>query len=207
MKPLRVIAVALLAALLGLALGIFVAGPGVLLRTEIGQNLFERFVPPEYPAPAGSPGIGGIVAPFTVTDFNGKPQRLPKPGRWQLINYWASWCGPCRLEMPWLDAVQRSSGGRFDVIGIALENPDEAATLLTEIPVSFAQHHEPPGKQDSSVRLGNAWGVMPFTVLIDPQGRLVKRHVGVFAGERQLRKWIDESLHGQPGSDHRTNLR
>jgi thiol-disulfide isomerase/thioredoxin len=206
-KPLRIIAVALLAALLGLAMGIFVAGPGVLLRTEVGQNLFERFVPPEYPAPAGSPGIGGIVAPFTVTDFNGNPQRLPRPGRWQLINYWASWCGPCRLEMPWLDAVQRSSGGHFDVIGIALENPDDAAALLTEIPVSFAQHHEQPGKQDSSVRLVNAWGVMPFTVLIDPQGRLVKRHIGVFAGERQLRKWIEGPLRGQPGSDHRTDMR
>ncbi|HWR95767.1 MAG TPA: TlpA disulfide reductase family protein [Arenimonas sp.] len=207
MKPLRVIAVALLAALLGLAMGIFVAGPGVLLRTEVGQKLFERFIPPEYPAPAGSPGIGDVVAPFTVSAFNGPAQRLPKPGRWQLINYWASWCGPCRLEMPWLDAVHRSSAGRFEVIGIALENPDDAFTLLTEIPVSFAQHHEPPGSQDSSVRLGNAWGVMPFTVLIDPQGKLVKRHIGVFAGERQLRKWLADAMRGRPGTGARTDPR
>jgi len=207
MKPLRVIVVALSAALLGLAMGIFVAGPGVLLRTELGQSLFERFVPPEYPAPEGSPGIGDVVAPFTVSAFNGAPQTLPKPGRWQVINYWASWCGPCRLEMPWLDAVQRGGGGRFEVIGIALEDPADARVLLTEIPVSFAQHHEAPGKQDSSVRLGNAWGVMPFTVLIDPQGRLVKRHIGVFAGERHLRNWIGEALHGQPESNDRTDRR
>lgn len=207
MKPLRVIAVALLAALLGLAMGIFVAGPGVLLRTEVGQKLFERFIPPEYPAPAGSPGIGDVVAPFTVTGFSGPAQRLPEPGRWQVINYWASWCGPCRLEMPWLDAVHRSSEGRFDIIGIALENPGDAAILLTEIPVGFPQHHETPGSQDSSVRLGNAWGVMPFTVLIDPQGRLVKRHIGVFAGERQLREWIADAMHDQPGTGGRTDPR
>lgn len=201
MRPLRVVAVALLAALLGLAMGVFVAGPGVLLRTDIGQKLFERFIPPEYPAPAGSPGIGDVVAPFAVTGFDGTSRKLPTQGRWQVINYWASWCGPCRLEMPWLDAVHRRSDGRFEIIGIALEHPDDAATLLAEIPVSFPQHHETPGKLDSSVRLGNAWGVMPFTVLIDPQGRLVKRHIGVFAGENQLRQWIDESLAGQPRTD------
>ena len=194
MRPLWVIATALLAGVLGLAAGVFVAGPGVLLRTEIGQQLFERFIPPKYPAPTGSPGIGDAVAPFTVTDFNGQAQRLPKPGRWQVINYWASWCGPCRLEMPWLDALQRGSEGRFEVIGIALENPEEAKSLLAEIPVSFMQYHEPPGTQDSSVRLGNTWGVMPFTVLIDPRGRLAKRHIGVFAGERQLRAWIENAL-------------
>jgi thiol-disulfide isomerase/thioredoxin len=193
-KPLWIIATALLAALLGLAAGVFVAGPGVLLRTDIGQHLYERFIPPKYPAPAGSPGIGDYVASFTVTDFNGQPQRLPKPGRWQVINYWASWCGPCRLEMPWLDALQRSSAGRFEIIGIALENPGDAKTLLLEIPVSFPQHHEPPGTKDSSVLLGNTWGVMPFTVLIDPQGRLVKRHIGVFAGELQLRAWIENGM-------------
>ncbi len=194
MKPLKVIAVALLAALLGLAAGVFVAGPGVLLRTEIGQKAVELFMPPKYPAPDDSPGIGDVVAPFTVTDFNAKPQTLPKPGRWQVINYWASWCGPCRLEMPWLDAAHRSAEGRFEIIGVALENPDDAGMLLAELPVSFPQHHEMPGTLDSSVRLGNAWGVMPFTVLIDPNGRLVKRHIGVFAGERQLGKWIDDAL-------------
>jgi len=194
MKPLKVVVLALLAALLGLAAGIFIAGPGILLRTEIGQALFERLVPPKYPAPGGAAAIGDTVRPFTVTDFGGSPRTLPTPGRWQVINYWASWCGPCRLEMPWLDALHADNQGRFEVIGIALEAPDAAATLLTDIPVRFTQHHEPPGATDSSVHLGNGWGVLPFTVLIDPQGRLVKRHIGVFAGERQLGKWIDEAL-------------
>lgn len=194
MKPLKVLALAVLAALLGLAAGMFIAGPGILLRTELGQALFERVVPPKYPAPGGAAAIGDTVRPFTVTDFRGAAHTLPSPGRWQLINYWASWCGPCRVEMPWLDAVHADSQGRYAVIGIALEAPDAAATLLTEIPVRFAQHHEPPGAADSSVLLGNAWGVLPFTVLIDPQGRLVKRHIGVFAGEAQLREWLQDGM-------------
>ena len=195
MKPLKVVVLALLAALLGLAAGIFIAGPGILLRTEIGQALFERLVPPKYPAPGGAAAIGDTVRPLTVTDFGGNPRTLPTPGRWQVINYWASWCGPCRLEMPWLDALHADNQGRFEVIGIALEAPDAAATLLTDIPVRFTQHHEPPGATDSSVHLGNGWGVLPFTVLIDPQGRLVKRHIGVFAGEAQLRQWLQDGMH------------
>jgi hypothetical protein len=97
--------------------------------------------------------------------------------------------------MPWLDALHAENQGRFEVIGIALEAPDAAATLLTDIPVQFTQHHESPGATDSSVHLGNGWGVLPFTVLIDPQGRLVKRHIGVFAGEAQLRQWLQDGMH------------
>lgn len=194
MNPLKVLALAVLAALLGLAAGMYIAGPGILLRTELGQALFERVVPPKYPAPGGAAAIGNAVRPFTVTDFWGAAHTLPSPGRWQLINYWASWCGPCRVEMPWLDAVHADSQGRYAVIGIALEAPNAASTLLTEIPVRFAQHHEPPGAADSSVLLGNAWGVLPFTALIDPQGRLVKRHIGAFTGETQLRQWLADGM-------------
>lgn len=194
MKILKALVLAVLAALLGLAAGMFIAGPGILLRTDIGQALFERFVPPKYPAPGGATAIGQTVRPFTVTGFDGQSRQLPTPGRWQLINYWASWCGPCRLEMPWLDALHADNQGRFEVLGIALEAPESAQTLLSDIPVRFPQHHEPAGAADSSVLLGNAWGVLPFTVLIDPQGRLVKRHIGVFAGEAQLREWLAEDM-------------
>lgn len=194
MNPLKVVALAFLAALLGLAAGVFVAGPGILLRTDVGQALFEHVLPPKYPAPGGAASIGDTVRPFTVTSFDGSRRMLPSPGRWQIVNYWASWCGPCRLEMPWLDAVHADSRGRYEVVGIALEAPDAAVTLLSEIPVRFAQHHEPPGAADSSVILGNGWGVLPFTVLIDPQGRLVKRHIGVFAGEAQLREWLQDGM-------------
>lgn len=194
MKILKALVLAVLAALLGLAAGMFIAGPGILLRTDIGQALFERFVPPKYPAPGGATAIGQTVRPFTVTGFDGQSRQLPTPGRWQLINYWASWCGPCRLEMPWLDALHADNQGRFEVLGIALEAPESAQTLLSDIPVRFPQHHEPAGAADSSVLLGNAWGVLPFTVLIDPQGRLVKRHIGVFAGEAQLWEWLAEDM-------------
>ena len=194
MKPWKVVLLALLAALLGLASALFVIGPGALLRTEAGQWLFERVVPRKYESARSVGDVGQPVASFEVHNFQGQPQRLPKPGQWQVINYWASWCGPCRLEMPWLDAAHAGSQGRFEVIGIALEAPESAQTLLDEIPVRFAQFHEPPGAEDSSVQLGNAWGVLPFTVLIDPQGRLVKRHIGNFQDAAALTEWIADGI-------------
>ena len=81
MKPLKVLAAALGAAVLGLALGMFIAGPGVLLRTDLGQALFARFVPPKYPAPGGAAQPGDAVRPFTVHGFDGRPRSLPTPAR------------------------------------------------------------------------------------------------------------------------------
>lgn len=194
MSPWKGALIALAAALVGLVSALFVIGPGVLLRTEPGQWLFERAVPRKYESRTGQIDIGQPIAPFEVRNFQNQTQQLPKPGRWQVINYWASWCGPCRIEMPWLDAAHQGSQGRFEVIGIALEAPEDAQTLLDEIPVSFAQHHEPPGAEDSSVQLGNAWGVLPFTVLIDPKGRLVKRHIGNFRDMQALNDWIVKGM-------------
>jgi thiol-disulfide isomerase/thioredoxin len=193
-KPWKAVLLALLAAALGLLSALFVVGPGVLLRTDAGQWLFERTIPRKYENAGGELAIGQAIAAFEVRNFQGQPQRLPKPGQWQVINYWASWCGPCRLEMPWLDAAHARSQGRFEVIGIALEAPESAQTLLDEIPVRFTQFHEPPGAEDSSVRLGNAWGVLPFTVLISSDGRLVKRHIGSFKNAAALNEWIADGI-------------
>lgn len=195
MKPWKVVLVITAAALVGFASALFVVGPGVLLRTEPGQWLFERTVPRKYESTDQAVAAGQVIAAFEVRTFQNKTQRLPKAGQWQVINYWASWCGPCRLEMPWLDAANAGSQGRFEVIGIALEAPESAQSLLDEIPVRFAQFHEPPGADDSSVRLGNAWGVLPFTVLIGPDGRLVKRHIGSFKDAAALNEWIASSIH------------
>lgn len=194
MRPFKAVLIIVLAAVIGLASAIFVVGPGVLLRTEAGQWLFERTVPHKYPRAQTAATTGQAITPFQVTSFQGAPQTLPKPGQWQVINYWASWCGPCRTEMPWLDAAHTNSQGRFEVIGIALEDAASAQTLLDDIPVRFNQYVEPPGAEDSSVQLGNAWGLLPYTVLIDPNGRLIKRHIGNFQSAPALDRWIAEGM-------------
>jgi thiol-disulfide isomerase/thioredoxin len=180
---LALLAVALLAGLLGLGLGVARHGPGPLARTPLGRWL-ER---------ASQVGNLGDPAPrFPVTDFDGRVRTLPEPGRAVLVNYWASWCGPCRDELPLLSAfAAEQAGNGVQVVGIALEEPEPARAFLATVPVAFPTAWEAPGFEDSSVRLGNARGVLPYSVLIDAQSRIRARRIGAFTDAEDLRAWVD----------------
>jgi thiol-disulfide isomerase/thioredoxin len=179
---LLLLAVALLAGLLGVGLGIDRYGPGPLARTPLGRWLEE----------AGQAGSLGAVAPrFIVTGFDGQRRTLPEPGHPVLINYWASWCAPCRHELPLLSAfAHEQDRNGVQVVGIALEEADPARAFLATMPVGYATAWEPPSLADSSVRLGNARGVLPYSVLVDAQGRIRARRVGAFVDAADLRTWV-----------------
>lgn len=166
-----------------------------LLCAGLGWWLGQRVLwPAERPPP---PGITVVEIgepmpawPFRALD-GGDPIAVSGPGRPRLINYWASWCGPCRTEMPVLDAYAVEQGGNgVQVIGVALDSADEARAFLREVPVAFRLAVETPGPGDSSVRLGNARGILPYTVLVDAQGRLAKTHYGAFPDVEAVRAWV-----------------
>jgi thiol-disulfide isomerase/thioredoxin len=112
--------------------------------------------------------------------------------QWQshplLLNYWATWCPPCRAEMPELAAASRDFPGvRF--VGIGIDTADKIR--------NFSQEHPQPyplliGGNDAlplSQQLGNRQGVLPFTVLIDAQGRLERRQFGALSAAT-LQQWL-----------------
>lgn len=156
----------------------------------LGQRHQEASGPP---LPAGLAVVeAGQPAPaILLPDLrSGELRPLVVPGRPRLLNYWASWCAPCREEMPLLDAFAQTQGGNgVEVVGIALDAREEALRFLDQVPVRFPQLQEPPGPGDSSVRLGNRRGVLPFTALIDRDGRLQKIHYGPFASAAEIQAW------------------
>jgi len=160
---------------------------GVWLRGELDQ----AHTPP---APPGLTivALGASAEPLLGTTLDGSKQALPGAGRWRLINFWASWCPPCVKEMPILDAYHRAQGDTgVQVIGIALEDAADARAFLDRVPVGFPIFAEPNSRSDSSVRLGNTRGVLPYTVLIDPQGRLVAQHLRPFPDVEALAEWVE----------------
>ncbi len=156
------------------------------VSAALGLWLGKRvFLGAEQPQPPGLTvaGTGEFLPLIALPELeSGALMRISGPGRPRLINYWASWCGPCREEMPALDAYAAEQGANgVQVIGIALDNRSDALRFAREVSVSFPLLLEAPGPGDSSVQLGNARGVLPYTALVDAEGRLLKTHYGAFS--------------------------
>lgn len=114
-------------------------------------------------------------------------------GRPILLNFWASWCGPCIHEMPLLDAYAREQADHgVQVIGIALDSEDDVRAFLAKMPVTYPNAVEPPSREDSSNRLGNKADVLPYSVLIDADGRMIAAKSGSFQAP-ELRAWASQA--------------
>ncbi|MBF9034821.1 redoxin family protein [Rhodobacterales bacterium HKCCE2091] len=121
----------------------------------------------------------GPVPATAFTDFDGAEHSLADyAGRYVLLNFWATWCQPCREEMPALDALERELGGEdFAVVTIATgRNPEPAVTRFFEEEALVAL----PKFIDPTQALAREMGVfgLPVTILIDPEGREVGRMTG-----------------------------
>lgn len=186
---LLILGAALLAGGLGLVASVAIYGPGPLLRSELGQRIAQAAFGGDGPPGLVIADIDDLAPTLRLPDFSGRPHVLPIPGKRVLINYWASWCAPCRAEMPLLADYARGDSPQVTVIGIAQDRPEDARAYLAEQPMPFINLIEPPSERDSSVQLGNRQSVLPFSVLIDADGRLLKRKMGAFQDADELRQW------------------
>jgi thiol-disulfide isomerase/thioredoxin len=182
----RIVLVALAAGALGVVASLMTSGPGPLLRSELGQRLLGSALSVAAPAPPAGVTVakrGDLVPAINVRDLVGNRIELPAKyaGRPLLVNVWASWCAPCIKEMPELQrfAAQQAANG-VQVVGIALDEADAVHAFLQRVPVSYPILLDTPGPADAGVRLGNPKGVLPYSVLISADGRLLKQRIGPF---------------------------
>jgi thiol-disulfide isomerase/thioredoxin len=190
-RTLAVLAAALIAGGLGLIASIRLNGPGPLLRTELGRGLVELVGGNRPPAGLEPVRMREAVGPLSLSDLSGQPQQLPRTrGHRVLINIWASWCVPCREEMPILAKFAADQGPNgVQVVGIAQDNPAAVRAYLRAIPVNYPILLDNP-LGHAGIQLGDRLGLLPYSVLLDGEGRLLRRNYGPFANTAVLSAWV-----------------
>jgi thiol-disulfide isomerase/thioredoxin len=117
---------------------------------------------------------------FSLSDVDGKSTPI---GTWDgkslVINFWATWCAPCRREIPLLEGLAGEWGGRgVQVIGIAVDHRDEVARYARQLKIEYPILIGEQDALDLASSLGFGSPVFPFTVFTDRRGELVALYVG-----------------------------
>jgi peroxiredoxin len=140
--------------------------------------------------------INEPVPDFTLKSRQGDNLRLEEfRGQVVMLNFWASWCGPCRQEMPLMDTIyQQYKDLGFTVLAVNVdENREEAHRFLDKVPVSYPILYDPESQVSEQYNVQ----AMPTTVMIDRNGRGRFIHYGYKPGyeddyEAQIRQLVRE---------------
>ncbi|MDW2982925.1 TlpA disulfide reductase family protein [Rhodanobacter sp. KK11] len=135
--------------------------------------------------------LGQELPPLVLPDLDGRPHRLDDyRGHRVLLNFWASWCAPCLQEMPALAEAQAKFGEHGAiVVGIAMDEPVHVRSFLAAHPVNYPILIGEMGPPSTSLTLGNARQVLPYSVLIGADGRILATHTGPLSSAR-LAQWL-----------------
>lgn len=121
--------------------------------------------------------VGAMFADFTMNDMEGNPRKLSDyvgQGNFVLVDFWASWCGPCRREMPHVKAAYEQFHPKgFEIVGISLDNDKDAWAKATEqLGITWPQMSDLKGWQCEAVDIYAVRGI-PATILFGPDGKVV----------------------------------
>ena len=116
-----------------------------------------------------------LMSDFTLEDINGDTVSINElKGKKTLINFWATWCRPCRKEMPMLNSVYLSQDpSEFSVVGIAIDKQDKVIQFVAELGIDFPIMIGQSEAYDIMKTLGNEALTLPYTILIDEEGKIV----------------------------------
>jgi thiol-disulfide isomerase/thioredoxin len=144
--------------------------------------------------PVVSASSPAAVAPsFTLSTAAGTVCLDSLRGRAVLVDFWASWCGPCRKSFPWMKAMHETYGPKgLTIVAIDVDKSrDQADPFLQEFPSPFVVAFDPEGKTAEKFHVS----AMPSSFVIDRQGRIVYTHRGFDPKKtEEIEKHIQEAL-------------
>jgi peroxiredoxin len=165
---------------------------------SLGAASLAGLAPALTPAPAlATINPGGAAPDFTLRTGGGRNLRLAEQrGRVVMVNFWATWCGPCRIEMPHLETLHDRYGkAGFVLLGVSIDDDPKAAQAMAErMKLSFQILFD----TDKQVSRRYDLRTMPSTVLVDRDGQVRHVHRGYREGyertyEQQVRSLLKEA--------------
>ncbi|NDY93495.1 TlpA family protein disulfide reductase [Ideonella livida] len=137
---------------------------------------------------AGAAGVAlavtpGEAAPEVQLQGPGGPVQLAAlRGKLVYLDFWASWCGPCKQSFPWMNEMQAKYGPQgLQVVAVSVDaRPADAEKFLAEVPAHFTIAFDPKGQSPKTYAIKG----MPTSVLIGPDGKVIQVHSGFRADER-----------------------
>lgn len=169
--------------LAGAVLGLVLGGMIVFL-TPLGDNLLSRI---GVAVPLQSPTQGSLAPDFELVSLSGAGVRLMElRGKPVLLNFWATWCAPCVLEMPNIQKFYERYPGQFEVLAINADEPAfEVQQFVAEIGVTFPVLLDPAGDIQELYRIRG----YPMSFFLDSDGRIQIQHIGMLQ-EDQIKDYL-----------------
>ena len=147
------------------------------------------------PVRAEGPTLGQPAPPFTLADLGGKSLRLEefRGKKAVVVNFWATWCVPCRDEMPTLERLWQERQGSLEVLGVSVDvgDPERVKSFVRAVGVTFPILLDPEGKAGRPYRIR----ALPTSFVIDRSGILRYREIGYRDWtSSETRYFLDEAL-------------
>lgn len=121
---------------------------------------------------------------FTLPDLDGRQRQIAEfDGKVVVLNFWATWCPPCRDEIPDFVGLQTQYGGQgVQFVGVANDEVEQVRKFIQEVPINYVTL---VGDLDGAISraYGNDMGVLPYTVVIGRDGKVATVRAGIFARE------------------------
>lgn len=136
----------------------------------------------------GAKFINKAAPDFSIENIKGGKLELSQfKGKPVLINFWATWCPPCRAEIPeFIEAYDELSDKGFTVIGIAMDQKTLVSEFVDDFEISYPIAFGDENVSQISVEYGNTMGALPYNVVLDREHKIIYSEPGMLSKQRLL---------------------